>query len=706
VTAAAVPPEASGHRRIVALGIALLVAFAALIAWSPESLRRLQLAGFDTYQRVKPRTIGSRPITIVEIDDRSLARFGQWPWPRTLLAELVRAIARGDPAAIGLDFLLAEPDRWSPDRSLASVRKDDPVLASRLDALPSNDRVLAQALQSTRVVLAHAGSDDANGAEPLGPPFLVVDRTGRSGDGHAPASALPAFAGATRNLDELDRSASGHGLISAAPGEDVIRRMPVAARVADRLVPSLTTEMLRVALGVPDVRLVARGEFVAGISIGTVAVPTESDGQVRLYYSERDALRYVSAADVLDGTVDPDRLARKLVLVGVTGLGMVDYQATPLGTRMPGSEIHAQLVENLVDQASLHRPDWAPLLEAAIFALLGLGLVWATPRWKPGRAALFAVACVALPVALGATAFASRRLLFDAAIPAAALLLLFTVLLVATLAETARQRRALELAVRRQREEAAYVAGELSAARRIQLGFLPVDGSLSHERRVEVAASMVPAREVGGDLYDYFLVDANRLFFIVGDVAGKGLSASLFMAVSKALVKSVSLRSPGATAGDLLRSANEEIGRDNRESFFVTAFAAILDLATGVLDYANAGQDDPYVLGPDDDVARLTGGAGPPLCAVDGFPYASGVHRLRAGEVVCVVTDGAMDARSTAGERFGNERVRATLAGLASDRTAHGVVEALSAGVAAFSAGAEPADDLTVLAVRWTGPVP
>ncbi len=242
------------------------------------------------------------------------------------------------------------------------------------------------------------------------------------------------------------------------------------------------------------------------------------------------------------------------------------------------------------------------------------------------------------------------------------------------------------------------------AAKRIQIGFLPRPGALGDDARFEIAASMTPAREVGGDLYDYFRLEGDRLFFLVGDVAGKGLSASLFMAVGKALYKSVTMRNSEAAISDLMQSANDEVSRDNPEMFFITAFAGILHLGTGELDYCNAGHDDPVVLSPDGGAcARLTDGAGPPLCTVDRFPYRMGHRRLRPGEVICVVTDGVVDAQDRRQARYGSSRLLALLEGLSRPGvTAQGVVDAVRADVASFAAGAEPADDLTVLALRWT----
>jgi serine phosphatase RsbU (regulator of sigma subunit) len=273
---------------------------------------------------------------------------------------------------------------------------------------------------------------------------------------------------------------------------------------------------------------------------------------------------------------------------------------------------------------------------------------------------------------------------------------------VLTLAEATRRRKSLERVVQAQRLEAAYIEGELEAAQRIQTGILPRADALHDEARIELAATMLPAREVGGDLYDFFRLDANRLFFLIGDVAGKGLSASMFMAISKSLLKSAALSRHDAAISDLMRTANAEVSRDNPEMYFVTVFAAILDLRTGALSYCNAGHDNPYVLDGHGGLTRLDQGAGPPLCTVEDFAYASGRHRMQPGEVICLTTDGIADAQDPGGDRYGGDRLRNLLERLnAEGPTARSVVDAVGEDVKKFVGTALPADDVTVLAVRW-----
>ncbi len=197
-------------------------------------------------------------------------------------------------------------------------------------------------------------------------PFIVSNVSAGAAPAEDAARWVPRFKGALTSLDQLDRAAVGHGLISIEATGGVIRRIPLVANIGGTLVPALAIEMLRVAVGAPVLRLLTDGPAVLGISVGGFAARTEEDGAARVYYSPSSSGRYISAVDVLDGKFDPERIAQKLVLIGVTGVGMVDDKNTPLGSLMPGVEIHAQLLENLFDQTLLRRPAWAPRVEALV----------------------------------------------------------------------------------------------------------------------------------------------------------------------------------------------------------------------------------------------------------------------------------------------------------------------------------------------------
>lgn len=617
---------------------------------------------FDAYQKLLPRPRASAPAIVVEIDEPSLEARGQWPWPRTVVAELMSAIARAGPAAVGVDLLFVEPDR----------------------SAPGADAALAQALQGRKFALGIAGLDHADRR------FRVPPRAAPVRQSSARELPLRRFVAHLQSRPEIDQAAAGRGLSSVDTADRVIRRVPLVARVGEVTVPALSVEMLRIAAGVPILGIDERGGERVALVLGDVAIPVQSDGTFRPYFGPHDRARFVSAEDVLSGAAGAELLRDKLVLVGVTGLGLLDFQATPLGERIPGVEIHAQILEQIFDRTYLRRPTGAALIEAGLLLAAGLALVAFVPRVRAHWSVSLLALVLALLAAVGLAAFKAGRVI-DVAGPALGALAVFGALLAATLAEADRQRRLL-------REAQARVAGELEAARRIQMGLLPAPRvRFAGEARFSLDARLEPARVVGGDFYDCFMLDAHRLFFTVADVSGKGLPASLFMALSKSLLKSIALRS-GADPGSILAQASAEIARDNAESFFVTVFAGILDARSGTLEFCNAGHEPPYLCQPGRAPERLEHPGGPPLCVIEGFAYASARRPLARGESLCVITDGVTEAMDRAGSLYGRERLARLLERAEDPETTLALVRD---DVRRFTASTEQVDDLTLLCVRF-----
>jgi serine phosphatase RsbU (regulator of sigma subunit)/CHASE2 domain-containing sensor protein len=637
---------------------------------------------------------------IVAIDESSLASHGQWPWPRTMLARLVATIAADGPAAIGIDILMPEPDRLSPDRLPALVSGIDAELAERLRGLPGNDAVLADVLRPLPVVVGLAGLDTV---EPTASVSGLRAPPVRSFGGD-PRPYLKTFAAALKSIDEIDRAAPGHGLLGVTLDGGVARRISLAGAVGPTIVPTLGIEMLRVASGEPTLAVHVDGRGIRAVGAGDLLVPTQPDGSVWVHYSRHDPARFVSAADVLSGKVQARAFHRKLVLVGVTALGLSDYQPTPAVDRMAGVEIHAQLLESIFDEQMLVRPRWTWWLEAAVLAAGGALLIWAVPALPVRVSIALAISVLGVVVAIALALYVTLRVLFDGASPAVGLSVVFTAMLGVALADAERQRRALRQQVARQREAAARLAGELEAARRIQMGSLPSPASaFPGEKRFELHAVVEPAREVGGDLYDFFALDADRICLLIGDVSGKGLPGCLFMAMSKALFKSIALGG-ARDVGAMVSRTGREISRDNSEGLFVTLWAGVLDVATGELVYSNAGHEPPYVIvHGGQGLERLVEVGGPPLCVLDDFVYGTVSHRLNPGDTLCLITDGVIEATDAAGEFYGRERLAALLAAVPPDAKPVDLGEAIRRDVARFAAGVDAADDLAIVALRWHG---
>ncbi|MBV8168154.1 MAG: CHASE2 domain-containing protein [Alphaproteobacteria bacterium] len=651
---------------------------ALLLAGGDGPLVRLRVFGFDEVQRWAPRHPDGTPVLIVEIDQASLQRFGQWPWPRELMAELIGRIHAQHPTVLGVDILWPEPEQVSRRPGT------------------DHDAPLGDAIGAGPTVLGIAGLRE--GAGMTGPLTPVL---AHGGD---PAPALPAHYVLLRSIKAIDGAAAGHGLLSVDKESDgQVRRLPMLAAVGGVSVPSFTLEILRVAVGADHIDAYVERSAVVGVAVGdALALPTEPDGAIRLALSPSDPRRFVSAATLLDGTLPADTLTERFVLLGVTGLGLIDRVTTPLG-QMVGIELHAQLLESVIEGRLAARPRWASAAEAALLALAGLLLI----ALLPGRRLIWYLPAGLLAaggfIGLAVGAWATHLWLIDAVLPSLGLGGVLTALIGGSYVEANAQRRRLQRQLDIERESAARLAGELEAARRIQMGILPKPGALAPDARFDLDAVLEPAKEIGGDLYDFFPVDARHLFVAVGDVTGKGVPASLFMALGKSLYKSCVLRGSLDPAA-IMTAANAEISRDNPEMLFITLFAGLLDLDTGVLTYCNAGHEPPYAVLPGAAPAMIAGSGGPPLCVVDDFPYPAETYHMRPGELLCLVTDGITEAMDRDGALLGHAPVLACLQALPAGARATDALAALRGAVAAFVGDAEPSDDLTAVTVRWMGP--
>ena len=682
----------------------LLLALAGLALENFEAtpLASLRNAQFDRYQRQMPRPRDAEPVVVVGIDSASLAAYGQWPWPRQLMARLVDQIMAGQPLALGIDIVFAEADRYSP----AVLAEQLPSLSSsNLQQLPEPDRRLAEALAGGPSVLAVIGvANPLPGARQPSKPLTAL------AGGDAAHAHLPRYPAALASRPLLEQGATSNGLINASPDRlrstterGVFRRAPSLAFIGNQPFLTMSLDMVRLALGeAGSVRPQFGPQGMERIAIGDYSLPTQPNGEILLHFGQASANYYFSAAEVLAGTHPPNLFANRFVLIGFNSPGLQDRIITPLGDNLPGVDVHAQLIESLLAGHALQRPPWLPRLELLALLLGGLLLIAAVPILRPAYAAISYGALSALLVGSGYLAFWQGQWLVDS--PSLALLLspVFMALLSNTLIAADARRREAERQLQQSREAAARVDGELDAARRIQMGLLPDPArQFAAESRFAVAALLEPARAVGGDYYDCFMLDDRRLCLVIGDVSGKGIPASLFMAIAKTLTGTLARRE--ADLALAMRAVEAELNRENAEFLFVTAFVGVLDVDCGELEFVCAGHDAPLLLRAGQ-VSRLDTlpSAGPPLCAVGDYPFETARQQLQPGDLLCLFTDGvteATDGRSL----FGSERLSGSLAGQPCDAPPAACLNALRDSVRAFEAGHPPADDLTLLLVRWCG---
>lgn len=708
VNAAALREHLSPIQRIItlwrgrAVGVAVLLLCLILNGLLFDNSSQVRLAQIDLYQQLSPRVQESDLPLIVAIDERSIAEQGQWPWPRTKVADLVLKTAKAGPLAVGLDILFLDPDRQSPKAALGADTSVPPEMQAWLETLPDYDIVLADALGQTYSVMALAGTRHGKGMNGR-PPAASVGF-----DDLALIEQLHGFPGADRTLPIIGDQSFGRGLVNAVEDSDaIVRRIPLVAQVDGQPTPGFAVELLRVALEAQVQVLGEGGDEIEAVMIGDWRIPALPDGSFYVPFSPPWASRYVSAHDVLTG--NPEALAQldgAIALIGLTGQGLVDFPTSPLRDRMPGIEVHAQAIEAMHEQYFILRPAWAPIVELLLVLGVGVLFIFWVPQIRPRYAAPVVLGTLSVIVGVGAVVFAFTQIIIFTMGPTSSGILVGIAMLLATLQLSTAQRRALAANLQRQREAAARVQGELDAAREIQFNLLPkLEDIHRDDPRYSLSTMLEPARDVGGDLFDFFLIGEDKLFMAVGDVAGKGVPASLFMAIAKALYKSAVMRGIEGI-DEITYTANNEISSENPDMLFVTLFAGIIDLNTGVMTYCNAGHEPPLLFRPaqNDEMLALTEGGGPPICVMEDFPYMSAEHQFVPGQMMLITTDGIGEAMNEDGELYGNDRLFLLLQGLPEQAEAEDMASAIYDDVKAHAGTAPASDDLTILGLRWRGP--
>ena len=357
-----------------------LLAFAIFISFLPilnplQIFSSLQNYSFDTFQRILPREVYPEdPVVIIDIDDRSLAEIGQWPWSRNQLANLTNQAYAA--AALGFDIVFAEPDRTNPKNLIASYDLNE-ELTKELVALPSNDELFAEAIENHGTVILGQALDNNQNILTAKAKFGLVTQ------GDDPKQFVANYSGAQSNITILDASARGVGSMSIGNNDAIVRQLPTFESIGNQLIPSLALEMTRVAVGASTFQIKssnASSEEAYGaqtginnIKLGPLTIPTTAEGNAWIYFTATKNISTVSAVDVIEGIIPPEFFEGKVALVGTSAAGLLDLRSTPTEKNIPGVTIIAQFIQQIFANEFLQRPDWlfgAEFLAGLVLAIL------------------------------------------------------------------------------------------------------------------------------------------------------------------------------------------------------------------------------------------------------------------------------------------------------------------------------------------------
>lgn len=425
--------NSSKRYRLPWLGFVLLILILTARVLFHGFFEEFSLKVFDGFQRVKPRTYQEAPVKFLDIDDESLSKLGQWPWPRTLVAKLVDRLTNAKASAVVFDIVFAEHDRTSPDEIL-KVWGDQEALKpfqSSIQSLRNHDAILSEAISKAPVVTGFILTSAINGKVP-------AVKAGFAFSGDDPKNSLPSFRGAVTNLPELEKAASGNGSFNFLAEKDgIIRRVPALFRQNNTLYPALFCEAVRVAQQASSYIIKSAGSSgesgfgektgLVDIKVGQFVIPTDSEGKVWLYDTGHRAERFIPAWKIFEKSFNPSQVEGKIIFVGASASGLRDLRATPLNPVSAGTEIHTQLAEQIILGDFLHRPDWAEGAEILYMTALALALIFSLPLLGALPCAFAAAAVAIMAFIFSWVAFSQWHLLFDPVVPSLACLIIYIV---------------------------------------------------------------------------------------------------------------------------------------------------------------------------------------------------------------------------------------------------------------------------------------
>lgn len=360
-------------RKLILILLAGVITLASLYIYifSPQIQNSFELKLQDLMLQYRGAVPADERIVIIDLDEKSLAKLGQWPWSRDLVGDLLLKLTEAEVALIGLDVVFAEADRSSPHRVLQDFIPQE--------KLPNYDEYLAEVLQATPTVLGFVflmqpdslPSEDIPAAK-----SMIIER-------NKPQNSyiLKPYR-ALLNQAVLQEAGFSSGYFNTVPDSDgLVRSVPLVMEFNSKLYPALGLEILRLGLGEQRITINYSEAGVDSISLGEKVIPTDIYGRVRLNYrGGAYSYKYISAVDVLEDKVQPEDLAGKIALVGTSAAGLLDLRAMPLASVYPGVEVHASLLDNILNEDFLVEPSWAVGVDALtilVFGVLGLiVLLW------------------------------------------------------------------------------------------------------------------------------------------------------------------------------------------------------------------------------------------------------------------------------------------------------------------------------------------
>ncbi len=619
----------------------LLIILIALKIANPSFIKSISYISFDLYQKTFPLKKQDSSVVIIDIDEKSLSKFGQFPWSRSVFAKIIDKVHATEPKAIGFDVFFTEKDKQSPEEIIKSYNLI-PTDVAQLQNIKGHDEVFREGLEKSKSVIAVLGSNVSSHG--------TYDRSAKArflSKGGDPKEFTYAYPYSIGSLEKLEKSAKGLGSISFLDQTDgIIRSLPLIVRFQNKLYPTMGLEMVRVGNNQKNLYVELNEVGITRISSRPHKVSSDPNGIIWIRYKESQKNQYISASSVFDGKFEESKFKNKYVLIGASAQGLFDLVKTPLGVTIPGVEVHANVIENILDESYLVRNPNTYIFELLFSILVACITFFFSQKIKPKFSLSIFFGSFVLVVLIGFGIFLFRSELVDISYPIFMLTITFLTGLYFRFVEENK------IALANLQKEAKLLK-ERELAGEVQKSLFP---DISRFENF-IYATNVPARDVSGDYFDVVGVNKNEYFFTLADVSGKGIKAGMYMAKASSIFRTLSNLS--YPLEKVVFGVNNELVEAKFKGMFVTAVFGKFNIETGDVTFVNAGHESIMVFDRDKNFEFIKSEL-PPIGIIKYFAESmvkSKTINLKDKTFV-VYTDGVTEGYLKNGEELGAEGVQ------------------------------------------------
>ena len=660
--------------------LVILILLVSLKINNPSFVKSISYLSFDLYQKIFTLNKNDSDVIIIDIDEKSLGKFGQFPWSRSVFASILEKVNKDQPKAVGFDIFFTEKDKQSPDEIIKSYNLI-PTDVTELQKIKGHDEIFGEQLKKTKSVTAVLGS-------PV-PSYSNYDRKAKArflSKGGDPKEFTYSYTYSIGSLEQLENNVKGLGSISFLDQTDgIIRSLPLIVKFNNEIYPTMGLEMVRVGNNQKNIYIEMSDIGVNRISARPYKISSDPNGIIWIRYKNPIKSQYISASSVFEGKFPDNFFKDKYVLIGASAQGLFDLVKIPLGLTVPGVEVHANVIENIIDQSFLIRNPNTYIFELLFVFIVSVLTFLISQKIKPKYSLSIFFSSLIIVIIIGFSMFLFRSELVDISYPIFMLTITFLTGLYFRFIEENK------IALSNLQKEAKLLK-ERELAAGVQKSLFPDISKFENF----IFAKNVPARDVSGDYFDVVRSTPEEYFFTLADVSGKGVKAGMYMAKASSIFRTLTnLKFP---LEKIVYGVNNELVEAKFKGMFVTAVFGKLNIKTGELIFINAGHESILLFDENKNYEYIKSDM-PPIGIVKYFTETmvkSNTINLKDKTFV-VYTDGVTEGYLKNGAELGAEGVQDIINKM-TDITPKTIVEGIEK---QLNWGAEKLrDDITCMAIN------